>query len=434
MARSLRRRSFAPAKLPTRPQGRARTRYDIYCNTPGTGCLHAADCVVEEASGTVERVAFRYRQEYLDHARAFPIDAGRLSLGAAETTLRCRGGVPAFIDDYLPDAWGRAVLATLAFYRHGERHNANGVIDTLSLLGGSRVGALSFALAGQTPKYDRGHLLADLAKGEGTAMRLDSTDWHRVDLDEAVLLHLAHAGSGVGGARPKMLVSDTAHDWLAKFNRRSGRDGYNNARVELACTRMARAAGLSVADGRVLAGINGRDVLLLERFDVAPGGRRYHLITANGLLKERGSERDSGLPFSYDDVADLVCRHSVCVAADLEQLFCLALFNRAINNTDDHARNFSFIHRGDGYRLAPAYDLVPNLAAGEYHAAAFGYLPYPPRPSEANRLGKVFGLSKPQVRRLADQVTAALARWPEFADEAGVAAAELDLIAGCLNH
>ena len=108
MARSLRRRSFAPAKLPTRPQGRARTRYDIYCNTPGTGRLHAADCVVEEASGTVERVAFRYRQEYLDHARAFPIDPGRLPHGAAETVLPCRGGVPAFIDDYLPDAWGRS--------------------------------------------------------------------------------------------------------------------------------------------------------------------------------------------------------------------------------------------------------------------------------------------------------------------------------------
>ena len=412
----------------------ARSRYDIYINTPDTGCIHAADCIVEEVSGTVEQVAFRYREEYLDHACAFPIDPGRPPHGAAETVLPCRGGVPAFIDDYLPDAWGRTVLATLAFYGHGARHNANSVIDTLPLLGGSRVGALSFGPAGQTPKYDRGHPLADLAKGEAAATRLDSTDWHRVDLDEATLLHLAHAGSGVGGARPKMLVSDTAHDWLAKFNRRSGRDGYNNARVELACTRMARAAGLSVADGRVLAGINGRDVLLLERFDVAPGGRRYHLITANGLLKERGSERDSGLPFSYDDVADLVCRHSVCVAADLEQLFCLALFNRAINNTDDHARNFSFIHRGDGYRLAPAYDLVPNLAAGEYHAAAFGYLPYPPRPSEANRLGKVFGLSKPQVRRLAEQVTAALARWPEFADAAGVAAAELDLIAGCLNH
>ena len=43
MARSLRRRSVAPVKLPTRPQGRASTRYDIFCNTPDTGCVHACE-------------------------------------------------------------------------------------------------------------------------------------------------------------------------------------------------------------------------------------------------------------------------------------------------------------------------------------------------------------------------------------------------------
>ncbi|MCE2460079.1 MAG: HipA domain-containing protein [Pseudomonadales bacterium] len=40
----------------------------------------------------------------------------------------------------------------------------------------------------------------------------------------------------------------------------------------------------------------------------------------------------------------------------------MALFDRAINNTDDHGRNFSLIHRGDGYRLSPAYD--PGLRPG----------------------------------------------------------------------
>ena len=194
---------------------------------------------------------------------------------------------------------------------------------------------------------------------------------------------------------------------------------------------------MTVADGRVVSGINGRDVLLLERFDMAPGGSRRHLVTVNGLLKEPETARDSGLSFSYDDVAELLCRHSVTVESDLEQLLRLALFNRAINNTDDHARNFSSIHvgdaRGDGYRMAPAYDLVPNLAVGEYHAAAFGYQPFSPRPSQARRLGKIFGLSKPRVRRCADEVADALARWPDFADEAGMAEAERDLIARSFN-
>ena len=96
------------------------------------------------------------------------------------------------------------------------------------------------------------------------------------------------------------------------------------------------------------------------------------------------------------------------------------LFNRAINNTDDHERNFSLIHRGEGSQLSPAYDLVPSVVIGEYHAAGFGYQPYPPRPSEAGQLGKVFGLARTVVADLAEEVIAALGNWREFAGEAGV--------------
>ena len=68
----------------------------------------------------------------------------------------------------------------------------------------------------------------------------------------------------------------------------------------------------------------------------------------------------------------------MAVEQDLKQLLRLMLFNRAINNTDDHERNFSFMRHQNGYRLAPAYDLVPSLGLGEYHAAGFGFQPYPP--------------------------------------------------------
>ena len=86
-------------------------------------------------------------------------------------------------------------------------------------------------------------------------------------------------------ATPKALLHDSCGAYIAKFNRLSA-DNYNNARVELACLNMARAAGLDVGQGKVHGGINGREVLLLDRFDVLPGGDRKHLISINGLLKE----------------------------------------------------------------------------------------------------------------------------------------------------
>ena len=50
------------------------------------------------------------------------------------------------------------------------------------------------------------------------------------------------------------------------------------------------------------------------------------------------------------------------------------LFNRTINNTDDHERNFSFMRTIKSYQLAPAYDLVVSMATGEIPRRRF-YLP-----------------------------------------------------------
>lgn len=126
------------------------------------------------------------------------------------------------------------------------------------------------------------------------------------------------------------------------------------------------------------------------------------------------------VPFRHDDIKRLIDHLSVDVKADSEQLLRLMLFNRAIHNTDDHERNFTFIHRGEGYRLSPAYDLVPSLTTGEYHATGYSYQPDPPRPSEAVKLGKVLNMPRPLVARAADQVIEAINQWPDFAAQAGV--------------
>src|SRR5699024_8007393 len=127
-----------------------------------------------------------------------------------------------------------------------------------------------------------------------------------------------------------------------------------------------------------------------------------------------------GHGFRYDDVCDVLRRHSCQIDVDLPQLLRLMLFNSAINNTDDHERNFSLIHDGDGYRFAPAYDLVPSLVSGEYHAAGFGYAPNLPSPSAVARHGRIFGLPKATVAHIADQVQAAIKRWLVHASEAGL--------------
>lgn len=408
-----------------------RQRYDLYLNTPVLGLVHAADVVLVEEGSALQQVGFRYRPEYVAEEGAFAIDPVQLPLSKGEIQFACRGGAPAFIDDYLPDDWGRKVLAQLALYRDGRKLNANSAIDTLAMLGSSRIGAITLVAQGEPPQFDNGHELGVLTRAEQAAQQIDSVDFDAVDVDEMSLLYLANAGTGVGGARPKALLFDEQGCYLAKFNRRT-QDEYNNARVELACLNMAKAAGLIMHDARIVQGINTREVLLLDRFDIAEGGR-HHLITANGLLKEPVSQQDPGRTFRYDDVCELLRRYSANIEQDIEQLLRLMLFNRAINNTDDHERNFSLIHRGEGYCLAPAYDLVPSLVTGAYHAAGFDLNPYPPRPSEANKLGKIFGLPKPVVVSIAEEVLSAVREWPHFAGRTGVDEQEAARIGGCFH-
>ena len=393
-------------------------RYDLYINLPTTGLIKAAQAVLLESSGQLVQMAFLYTEEYREQKHAFALDPVQLPLTEKEINLKCAGGMPGVLDDYLPDDWGRKVLAKLAYYRGKRVINQHSAIDTLTQLSNSRIGALQWVASGEAPNYEPGCDIKHLLAAEAAAQSVDAPESYSDDIDEMSLLYLANAGSGVGGARPKALLHEGNTAYLAKFNRLSA-DAYNNAKVELACLQMAKEAGLNVFDGHVRRGVNGRDVLLLDRFDMVikdemPTSRR-HLITINALLKNSETQRDKGGVFLYDDIANLLKKFSIDIEADLTQLLRIMLFNRVINNLDDHERNFSLISEGDGYRLSPGYDMVPSLMTGAYPVAGYKYSPWAPKPGEVSAHGKIFGLPKTIVNRVADQIISAVEQWPAWA-------------------
>lgn len=412
-------------------------RYDLYLDTPVIGRIKAAEVVLAETRGQLIKMAFRYFEEYRQQPNAFALDPVQLPLRAGEFNIPCAGGIPGILDDYLPDDWGRKVLAQLAFYQDQQRLNQHSAIEILSRLGNSRVGALQWIKTGGNPDYGLGCKMQHLSSAEIAAQLVDAPNNYTEHLDEMSLLYLASAGTGVGGARPKALIHADGNAYLAKFNRHS-LDPYNNARVELACLQMARAANLDVGLGHIQTGINQREVLLLDRFDVikteASKYSRKHLISINALLKNPQTQQDRGGAFRYDDIAELLRQFSVDIESDLKQLLRLMLFNRAINNTDTHERNFSLINDGSGYRLSPAYDLVPSLVTGCYPVAAYQYTPFPPKPSEIATKGKIFGLPKTAVKNIAEEVITAIEQWPEHASKCGVSDEDKDCIQQILSY
>ena len=47
------------------------------------------------------------------------------------------------------------------------------------------------------------------------------------------------------------------------------------------------------------------------------------------------------------------------------------VFNAAVGNVDDHLKNFWMLAKPGGYRLAPAFDLLPDITGRATHNLSF---------------------------------------------------------------
>ena len=106
---------------------------------------------------------------------------------------------------------------------------------------------------------------------------------------------------------------------------------------------------------------DGLSVLRVLRFD-REGERRLMAISAASLL---GTEYPGGpletARWSYPRLAEELKRIGA-PPQDLLELFNRMVFNAVVGNDDDHPRNHAAIYRPSEqrWRLAPAFDVVPN--------------------------------------------------------------------------
>jgi serine/threonine-protein kinase HipA len=106
---------------------------------------------------------------------------------------------------------------------------------------------------------------------------------------------------------------------------------------------------------------------MVKRFDVSAGDGRYHMVSLRTLCKERPGIYVHG----YSELAQVLRKHSASPADDLAALYRHMVFNAAIGNVDDHLKNFWMLARPDGFRLAPAFDLVPDINGRGEHTLSF---------------------------------------------------------------
>lgn len=393
----------------------------VYLMLPGTTEFVAAGRFVlaTDRSG-VPFGRFVYGRSYLARSGAVPIDPIELPLSDRTYRTERLKGVFGALRDSGPDYWGRRVIEKYAGI------GQLGELDYLLHSPDDRAGALGFGIQRDPPAPSRTYnRTADLERVQTLADQLIAQE--TADVPPPVLTQvqdLLLLGTSMGGARPKAVVEDDGHLWVAKLNRKD--DPINFARVEHAMLVLGRECGIATAESRI-AQLGGRDALLVKRFDRTPaeagGYQRARMLSALTLLRAGDSHQDRDR-WSYVLLVEELRRISREPMEDAAELFRRMTFNALISNTDDHPRNHAVVAADQDFRLSPAYDLVPfqhvslerrdlALAVGDHgrYANATNLLSQAPR----------FLLQREEAARIVDQMEACVrTRWHALARREGV--------------
>jgi serine/threonine-protein kinase HipA len=255
------------------------------------------------------------------------------------------GGFGVFAD-CLPDGWGNLILDRYLTSK-GIAADRLSILQRLALVGCGGRGALEFR-----PDYSisNSNEIADFDRLAASTQKLLTSD---ADV-EAIETLYKHSGSS-GGARPKVFVSIDGREWLVKF--KATNDPENIGKTEYEYSLLAKKCGITMPETRLF-----KDKYFgVERFDRTPNGK-IHTVSAAGLLNA-----DYRIPcLDYLDLLKL-CHILTKDMEEVYALFRLMVFNVAINNRDDHAKNFSFQLSGKKWKLSPAYDLLPSIGFNGFH-------------------------------------------------------------------
>ena len=250
--------------------------------------------------------------------------------------------------------------------------------------------------------------------------------------------HLIAVGTSAGGARAKAVVAlnpETGElrsgqvladpgfeQWLLKLDGVGadpdlGAPGYFG-RIEYGYHLMAKSAGISMTECRLLEE-GQRAHFMTRRFDRTPDAGKVHVQTLCAM--------------AHLDFRQIGAHDYAQLFLHVEQLglgpearaeaFRRMVFNVAAANCDDHTKNFSFLlPKGGRWQLSPAYDIThahaPESKWTRQHLMAVNGRTTGITRADVREVGDRF--SVPSASGIVEDVLEAVAKWPSFADEAGI--------------
>lgn len=340
--------------------------------------------------------AFEYGPEWLEEGFALNPFSLPLRKQVFVAKRRPLDGLFGVFSDSLPDGWGR-LLVDRFLRSQGIDPFEVSFMERLAIVGDSGMGVLEYEPRFPLPAGDDKLTFDELAEECARVLKTDNSE----DLDTLFAM-----GGSSGGARPKVFTEIDGEGWIVKFP--SSHDPQDIGAQEFRFSQMAAGCGIEMSETRLLPSEICEGYFATKRFDRVEADdhpvRRLHMVSAGGLLET--SHRIPNL--DYDQLLRLTLQLTGDMS-EVERMFRLMVFNVAIGNRDDHAKNFSFLFDGERWRLSPAYDLTSNPGMNGEHATTVNGKGCDIEVSDMTEVGKRAGIKASKTRSIVDDVMSAAA-------------------------
>lgn len=281
-------------------------------------------------------------------------------LRSEEYLVNTNNGIPGFIMDLMPDSWGKSLIKRLLAPTL-DRELTD--IDYLRLSqNADRFGNLTIGERRSPPKNSTAESFQRFNRISNFIELVDKVrSGEPIDRVNLALFQT----SSLGGARPKITLRDDNYLYLAKP--KDVDDIADTPTVEYLCLKFASSKGLHVCEylHETLDYLDSpRNLLILTRFDRTYNAKlqtfeRHPMLSALSLLDATWASTDT-TRWSYPLLANEMLRKKIPVS-DIKELYKRMVFNALIGNDDDHPKNHAFIYKNNQWRLAPLFDVVPNV-------------------------------------------------------------------------
>ena len=151
----------------------------------------------------------------------------------------------------------------------------------------------------------------------------------------------------------------------------------------------------------------------------------------SGLSAVQG--RDGG-QYSYLELVEFLEEEGSCPQEDIRELWLRALFSCAVGNTDNHLRNYGFLHAGSGWRLSPVFDVNPT-PGNEVKRLSTGldFESFEAEPELAIAVSDYFRVSAREAKAMAATMAEALSFWDRLARLDGIPEASIENMRSCFE-